>query len=264
MTCRLTNCTAPYESLLGCATSASGHGSSDHGEQFRKSSPSICQHVHSRLPALSFATDRDSPGARDDIQHDKYGWMQDAFPPQYKPCDSPDSANAYSRFQKRRSQDQEQSTAVYVPCDADIRLVFRPHHRILREVSRVRGSLRTRNPELRAHQIARRLRSARCQSAQKSDAELSSNGYGSAKCRVHSAQKSDVSDLMDLLDFVSGTVSPSAHGTSSVTMFRAVPPLLFWLFRTLVLFTGGIQRYVLYGQYCSRGAGVLTCGLLLL
>ena len=44
MTCRLTNCTAPYESLLGCATSASGHGSSDQGEQFQSSSFSMSGH----------------------------------------------------------------------------------------------------------------------------------------------------------------------------------------------------------------------------
>ena len=44
MTCRLTNCTAPYESLLGCATSASGHGSSDQGEQFQSCSFSMSGH----------------------------------------------------------------------------------------------------------------------------------------------------------------------------------------------------------------------------
>ena len=58
MTCRLTNCTAPYESLLGCATSASGHGSSDQGVQFRSCSFSmsghsfqVCQRCHLRLTA---------------------------------------------------------------------------------------------------------------------------------------------------------------------------------------------------------------------
>ena len=58
---------------------------------------------------------------------------------------------------------------------------------------------------------------------------------------------------------------PQRSSTSSVTMSRAVPlslhRLYFWLLRTLGLFMGGIQRYVLYGQYCSRGAGVLTLRL---
>ena len=103
---------------------------------------SVCQDIHSRMPALSFATDSDSPGARDDIQRDKYGWMQDAFPPQYKPCDSPDFASASSRIQSGvlRIRNKVQRLR------ADIRLVFRPYHRILLEVSRVRGSLRTKNP----------------------------------------------------------------------------------------------------------------------
>ena len=70
--------------------------------------------------------------------------------------------------------------------------------------------------------------------------------------------------------------TPSSYDTESVSasptelnVFRyEVPsspnvstPPLFWLFCTLVLFMGGIQRYVLYGQYCSRGAGVLTLRL---
>ena len=120
---------------------------------------SVCQDIHSRMPALSFATDRDSPGARDDIQRDKYSWMQDAFPPKYKPCDSPDSASASSRIQGGVLRIRNKVQACYVACDADIRLVFRSFHRILRGVSRVRGSLRTKKSELRAHQMARKLRS---------------------------------------------------------------------------------------------------------
>ena len=90
----------------------------------------------------------------------------------------------------------------YVACDADIRLVFRPYHRILRGVSRVRESLRT-----------------------KIRAELSSNGSG-----VRSAGFTPHKNPRRALMKRGACKHLQRSSTSSVTMFRAVPMSLHRLY----------------------------------
>ena len=102
----------------------------------------------------------------------------------------------------------------------------------------MRGVTSHKKSELRAQQMARRLRSPGVHSAQKSTLSSHHTGSVSASPTELNVFRYDV---------------PSSPNVST--------PPLFWLFRTLGLFMGGIQRYVLYGQYCSRGAGVLTLRL---
>ena len=112
----------------------------------------------------------------------------------------------------------------YVPCDADIRLVFRPYHRILRGSVPSAGVTSHKKSELRAHRMARRLRSPGV-TPQKS--ELSSHQMA-RECEVPGSLRTK--NPRRALMIWGACPHLQRCSTSSVTMFRAVPMSLHRLY----------------------------------
>ena len=111
----------------------------------------------------------------------------------------------------------------YVPCDADIRLVFRPCHRILRGCPECGGHFAQK---IRAESSSNgsEIAESRCHSA-KIRAELSSNGSG-----VRSAGFTPHKNPRRALMIRGACPHLQRCSTSSVTMFRAVPMSLHRLY----------------------------------